>query len=127
VAEATTSAKSGYQEIFAAFFAEASEAEAHYYSIKSFHSNIRNLATLTGVSQENFQILLVASGFGSLWKNGKEFIFSKNKFESFMSSRKLNNVCELVQCQPKGVKIQLWFVKVWGSKYQCCRTWNSGN
>jgi hypothetical protein len=67
---------SGYLEMFAVFFVGASEAEAHYYSIKPLHKDIPDLARLLGASQDNFQALLVASGLGSLWKNG-QFVFKK--------------------------------------------------
>jgi hypothetical protein len=36
MAEATATAELGYLEISAAFFVGASEAEAHYYSIKRY-------------------------------------------------------------------------------------------
>ncbi len=76
MAEASVTTESGYLEMFAAFFVGASEAEAHYYSIKPLHKDIPDLARLLGVSQDNFQALLVASGLGSLRKNG-QFIFKK--------------------------------------------------
>jgi hypothetical protein len=98
--------------MFAAFFVGASEAEAHYYSIKPLHKDIPDLARLLGVSQDNFQALLVASGLGSLQKNG-QFIFKKNKFDSFLSKNKLQgSTCDLVYRQPKGFGSQHWFVKV---------------
>jgi hypothetical protein len=74
-------------------------------------SNHYNLARLIGVSQDNFQALLVASGLGSLRKNG-QFIFKKNKFDSFLNGNKLQGTCELVYRQPKGFGNQHWFVKV---------------
>jgi hypothetical protein len=111
MAEATATTESGYLEIFAVFFVGASEAEAHYYSIKKLHKDIPDLASLLGVSQDNFQALLVASGLGSLRKNG-QFIFKKNKFGSFLNVNKLQATCELVYRQPKGFANQHWFVKV---------------
>jgi hypothetical protein len=71
MAEATVTTESGYLEMFTAFFVGASEAEAHYYSIKPLHKDIPDLARPIGVSQDNFQALLVASGLGSLRKNGQ--------------------------------------------------------
>jgi hypothetical protein len=68
-----------YQEICTAFFVGASKAEAHNYSIKQVHKDIPDLARLMGVSQENFRILLVSSGLGSLRKNGQS-IFEKKQF-----------------------------------------------
>jgi hypothetical protein len=76
MAEATVTTESGYLEMFAAFFVGASEVEAHYYSIKPLHEDIPDLTRLLGVSQDNFQALLVASGLGSLRKND-QFIFKK--------------------------------------------------
>jgi hypothetical protein len=65
MAEAATSAEFKYQDIFTAFFVDASKVEAHYYSLKELLKDIPNLARLMGVSQENFQTLLVlASGLG---------------------------------------------------------------
>jgi hypothetical protein len=97
--------------MFAAFFVGASELEAHFYSIKPLHKAIPDLARLLGISQDNLQALLVASGLGSLRKNG-QFIFKKNKFDSFLNKNKLQDTCELVYCQPKGFDNQHWFVKV---------------
>jgi hypothetical protein len=111
MAEATVTTESGYLEMFAAFFVGASEAEAHYYSIKPLHKAIPGLARRLGVSQDNFQALLVASGLGSLRKNG-QFIFKKNRFDSFLNKNKVQGTCELVYRQPKGFGNQHWFVKV---------------
>jgi hypothetical protein len=72
------------------FFCGTSEAEAHY-SLKELHKHIPNLARLLDVSSpENFQTLLVVSGIGSLRKNG-QFIFLKNKFDSFLNVHKLQD------------------------------------
>jgi hypothetical protein len=92
MAEATSSVEPGYQESFAAFFVGASaKVEAHYYSIKQVvHKSIPNLARLLGVSQDNFQALLVASGIGSLRKNGHS-IFKRNQFDSFLNVHKLQH------------------------------------
>lgn len=70
-----------------------------------------NLARFLGVSQKNFQTLLVACGHGSLWKNG-QFILKKNQFDSFLNLHKLQDTRELVYCQPKGFRHQHWLVKV---------------
>ena len=111
MSEESATTESGYLEIFAAFLVGASEAESHYYSIKSLHKDIPDLARLLGVSQDNFQTLLVASGLGSLRKNG-QFVFRQNKFDSFLNENKLRDKCELVYRQPKGFGNQHWFVKV---------------
>jgi hypothetical protein len=111
MAEALSRTESQYQDIFTAFFFGASEAEAHYYSVKAIHADIPNLAQLLGVSQVNNNKLLAASGFGSLGKNDR-FMFSKNKFESFLCKNKLERTCELVQRTPKGFGNHHWFLKV---------------
>mgnify|MGYP000450193449 CR=1 FL=1 len=100
MSEESAATESGYLEIFAAFLVGASEAESQrYYFIKSLHKDIPDLARLLGVSQDNFQTLLVASGLGSLRKNGI-FIFKKNKeFDSFLNENKLQDTCELVYPQ----------------------------
>jgi hypothetical protein len=97
--------------IFAAFFVGESQVEAHYYSIKQLHKAIPDPARLLGVFQDNFQALLVASGLGSLCKNG-QFIFQKNKFYSVLTMNKVQDMCELVYCQLKGFCSQHYFVKV---------------
>jgi hypothetical protein len=55
--------------------------------------------------------LLAASSFGSLGQKS-QFIFSKNKFESFLEKHKLQGMYELVQRKPKGFVNQHWFIKV---------------
>jgi hypothetical protein len=52
--------------IFAEFFMGAAEAEGHWYSIKALHDDIPTLASLLGLSQVNFQTLLVASSLDSI-------------------------------------------------------------
>jgi hypothetical protein len=111
MAEATTSAESGYQEIFKAFVVGASKVEARYYSLKELYKDIPSLARLSSVSQESFQALLVVSGLSSPQKNG-QFIFSKNKVDSFLNMHQLQDKFELVHRQPKGFGNQYWFVKV---------------
>jgi hypothetical protein len=118
MSEATSSTEeSAYQEIFTAFFVGASEAEAHYYSLKPIHDDIPDLARLLGLSQENVNTVLAAGGLGCLQKNG-QFIFSKNKFDRFLSKNELEGACELVKRKPKGFGNQHWFIKI-GTK-----SWN---
>ena len=109
--EATVSAESGYQEIFTAFFVGASEADAHYYLVKALNDDIPSLARLLGMSQDNTNKLLLASGFGSL-RNSGQFIFAKNKFESFLVKHELDGICELVQRKPKGFGNQHYLLKL---------------
>ena len=111
MAEACSAAQSGYQDIFSAFFVGASEANAHYYSIKEVDDDIPTLARLMDVSQDILTKLLVASGFGTLRKCG-QLQFVKNKFDRFLIKHALEGVCELVQRKPKGFGNQHWFVKV---------------
>ena len=99
-----------YQEIFGTFFLGASGAQAHAYSIKSLEPQIPSLASLIGLSQDNFQTLLLRSGFACVQKTG-QFIFSSSKFQAFLNQNQLDDLCELVQRQPKGFRNQQWFVR----------------
>ena len=111
MAEASSGVPTGYQDIFSAFFVGASEADAHYYSIKEVGDNTPSLARLLDVSQDILTKLLVVSGFGGLRECGK-FVFVKNKFDQFITKHALEGVCKLVQRKPKGFGNQLLFVKV---------------
>jgi hypothetical protein len=115
IAESRKDDLSSYRRIFADFFVGAAAAEAHWYSIKTLHDGIPPLASLLGMSQENLNILLVLSGFGSLRTNGI-LIFQKGKFASFINKNCLQYKCELAQRQPKGFTNQCWFINV-GAKY----------
>ena len=59
MSEATATTESGYLEMFAVFFVGASEAEAHYYSIKKLHKVIPDLASQIVFIEQERNILQV--------------------------------------------------------------------
>ena len=88
------------------------QGRSRYYSVKSIHKNIPNLAGLLDVSQDNVNTLLATSGLASLGNN-RNLLFWKNKlWDISLSKHELQDKCELVQCKPTEIPNQHWFIKV---------------
>jgi hypothetical protein len=76
--------ESTYSAIFAAFLSTASNADAHWYSVKCLSEDVPCLADLLGISNTKLNEILMLSGFGLLLKGGG-FRFWPDKFKNFLT------------------------------------------
>jgi hypothetical protein len=103
--------ESTYSAFLAAFLSAASNADAHWYSVKCLSEDIPSLPDLLGVSSTKMNEIFVLSGFGSLLKGGG-FRFLPEKFKNFLAMSGIGDYSEHTFSRVSGLSKSQHFGRV---------------